>query len=75
MNLPTNIPLHFVAMKQKAAEGQSDKMAPDMEVCMKHRCVIELLRVEKMVPLTHIHSRLLNTNGDQRVDVGTVRDG
>jgi len=27
-----------------AAEGQSDKMASDMEVSMKKRCVTEFLR-------------------------------
>ena len=30
-----------------AAEGQSDKMVSDMEVCMKQRCVIEFLHAEK----------------------------
>jgi len=30
LNLPTNIPLHVVAMSHMAAEGQSDKMASDM---------------------------------------------
>ena len=37
-----------------AAEGLSDKAAPDVEVCMKQRCVIEFLHVEKMTP-TDIH--------------------
>jgi len=41
--LPTSIPLHFVAVGQMAAEGQSDKMASDMEAHMKQRCVIEFL--------------------------------
>ena len=58
-----------------AAEGQSHRMVSGMEVHLKQRCGIEFLHVEKMVPLTHIHTRLLNTNGDQRVDVGTVRGG
>ena len=31
-----------------AAEGQSDTMASDMEVCMKQRCVIEFLHKEKI---------------------------
>ena len=35
-------------------EGQSDRMESDMEVCMKQRCVIEFLHVEKMTP-TDIH--------------------
>ena len=54
------------------AEGQSDKMASDMEVCMKQRCVIEFLHVEKNAP-NDIHRRLLNVYGDQTVDVSTVR--
>jgi len=33
------VPLHFVAMGQTAAEGQSDKMAPDMEVHIKQMCI------------------------------------
>ena len=39
-----------------AAEGQSDKMASDMEVHMKQRCVTEFLHVEKMAPID-IHWR------------------
>ena len=35
-------------MQQMAAEGQSDKMAPDMEVHMKQRCGIEFLHVENI---------------------------
>ena len=31
LNLPTNIPLHFVAVRQMAAEGQFDIMVSDME--------------------------------------------
>ena len=30
-----NIPLHSVSMRQMAAEGQSDKMATDTEVCIR----------------------------------------
>jgi len=37
LNLPTNIPLCFVAMKQMVAEEQSDKVVSDMEVYMKQR--------------------------------------
>ena len=33
----TNIPLHFVAVQQMAAEWQSDKLVSDMEVWMKQR--------------------------------------
>jgi len=46
LNLPTKIPLHFVTMTQMAAEGQSNKMASDMEVHMKQRCGLEFLHVE-----------------------------
>ena len=34
VELPTNIPLYFVTVRQMAAEGQCDKMASDTEVCM-----------------------------------------
>ena len=54
------------------AEGQSDKMATDMEVRMKQRYVIEFLLAEKIAP-NDIHRRLLNVYGDQTVDVITVR--
>jgi len=72
LNLPANIPLNFVAMRQMTAEGQSDKMASDMEVRMKQRYVIEFLHAEKIAP-NDIHRRLLNVYGDQTVDVSTVR--
>jgi len=36
-NLPNSALLHFAAMPQMAAEGQSDKMLYDMEVFMKQR--------------------------------------
>lgn len=35
MNFHTNIVLHFVAMCQMIAEGQSDKLTSDMEVHLK----------------------------------------
>ena len=54
-----------------AAEGQSDKTASDMEVCMKQMCVTEFLHVEKMAP-TDVHQRLMNVYGDQTMDVSTV---
>jgi len=41
------------------AEGQSDKMAYDMEVRMKQRCVTEFLHAEKIAP-SDIHRGLLN---------------
>ena len=47
-------------------------MAFDMEVCMKQRGGTEFLHAEKIVP-TDIHHCLLNTDGDQSVDVSTVR--
>ena len=55
-----------------AAEGQSDRMASDVGVCMKHRCVIEFLHAEDMAPVD-IHQCLLNAYGDQPVGVSTVR--
>ena len=50
LNFPSNIPLHFVAVQQLAAEGQFDKMVSVMEVHMKQSSGIEFLRVEKMAP-------------------------
>ena len=72
LNLPANIPLNFVAVRQMTAEGQSDKMVPDMEVRMKQRRVIEFLHAEKIAP-NDIHRRLLNVYGYQTVDVSAVR--
>ena len=54
-----------------AVEGP-DKMASDMEMCAKQRCVIEFLHAETVAP-TDVHGRLLNVYGDQTVDVSTVR--
>ena len=47
-----------------AAEGQSDKMASDMDVQMKQRCVTQFLHVGKMEP-TDFHRHLLNVSGEQ----------
>jgi len=47
------------------AEGQSDKMASDMEVRMKQSCVIEFLHAEKKNAPNDIHRRLLNVYGEQ----------
>jgi len=69
---PASISLNFVTMWQMTAEGQSDKMASDMEMRMKQRCVIEFLHAEKIAP-NDIHWRLVNVYGDQTVDVSTVR--
>ncbi len=41
-----------------AAEGQSERMASNVEVCMKQRYGTEVLHVEKMEP-TDIHQCLL----------------
>ena len=51
-----------------AAEGQSDKMAFDMEVHIKQRYVTELLHKEKTAP-TDIHWYLLDIYGNQIVTV------
>ena len=53
-------------------EGQCDRVASDMEVHMKQRCVTEFMNEEKMAPID-MHRYLLNVYGDQTVDVSTVR--
>jgi len=59
LNLPTNDLLHVVAVQHMEAEGQSDKMASDMEVWIGQRAVIEFLHVEKQChPLTSINACL-----------------
>jgi len=64
----------FFSVRQMTAEGQRDKMASDMEVRMKQRCVIEFLHAEKIkIAPNDIHRRLLSVYGDQTVDVSTVR--
>ena len=55
-----------------AAEGQSNRMASDMEACMKQRCVIEFLHAEIIAPID-IHQQLLTVYEDQTVDVSTMR--
>jgi len=55
-----------------AAEGQSDRIVTDMEVCMEQRCRIEFLQAEKMAPIG-IHQCLVNVYRDQTVDVSHVR--
>ena len=59
-------------MQQLAVEGQYDKMASDVEVCVKQRCGAEFLHAEKMAPVD-IHECLLNVSGDQTVDASTAR--
>ena len=63
---------YFVDMWQMAAEGQSDRMASDMEVHVKQKCVVEFRHLEKIVPID-IHWCLLNFYRDQSVHVSTVR--
>ena len=70
LNIPTNIPLYCVAVRQMAAEGQSGKTVFDTEVHMKQRRVTEFLHVGKE---WHPRMCLLNVYGDQTVDVSTVR--
>ena len=55
-----------------AAEGQSDKVVPDMEAWMKQRCVTEFLHAKEIVPID-INWCLQNICGYQIVDVSTVR--
>ena len=55
-----------------AAEGQSDRMASNMEEHGKQRHATEFLRVEKMA-LVDSHRSLLNTDEDHLVDMSTVR--
>ena len=55
-----------------AADGQSDKMASDMEVHIKERCATEFLPAEKMTPGGFCLC-LLNVQGKQTVDVNTLR--
>ena len=57
LNLPTNFSSDFVTVQEMAAEGQSDKIASDMEVWMKQRCVTEFYHAEKITP-TDIHWHL-----------------
>jgi len=72
MNLSINFLLHFVAVQQTAAEGQSVKMMSNMEMWMKQRSVIEFFHAVKMTPIDN-HWCSWNTFGDQTVDVSTVR--
>ena len=55
--LPTNIPFHFVAVWQMAAEGHSNKTASGMEVWMRQRSISEFLYAEKND--THWHSLMM----------------
>lgn len=57
---------------QIAAEGRSDKMASNMKVCMKQKCINEFLQGKKIAH-TGIHQCLLTTDVDWTVDVSMVR--
>ena len=59
---------------QIAAEEQSDKMASNMKVCMKQKCINEFLHEEKMAPID-INQCLLNVSRDQPVAVSMARHG
>jgi len=54
LSLLDNIPLHFVAMRQMAAEGQSDEMVSGMGEHIQQNFITEFLHVEKWHPLTFI---------------------
>ena len=64
--------LHFVAVRQIAAEKQSEKMASDMEESMKKRDATEFLHAPQIAP-TDILWHLLNIYRDQTVSVKTLR--
>ena len=63
--MPINIAFHFVAVRQMAAEGHSDRVVSDAKVCMKQKCGAEFLSVEKIAP-TDIHRCLLNVYRDKK---------
>lgn len=46
------------------------KIASDMKVLMKQRCIIEYLNAEKIAPI-NIDQSLLNVKANQTVDVST----
>jgi hypothetical protein len=62
----------YVAVWKKTVDEQSGRMASDMEVHIKQRCIIEFLHAEKNAPADN-RRRSLNIYGDQTVDVSTVR--
>jgi hypothetical protein len=55
-----------------AAEEQSGKIASDMEVRTKQKCVIGFFHAEKIEP-NDIDQHLLNIYGDQIMDTSTLR--
>lgn len=62
---------YYITICDCVTEGQPDKMAFDMEVSMKQRCVTDFLPAERMAQ-TNNHRCLLNIYGDQPVDVSKV---
>ena len=68
--LPT---LHYtLLLYDRRQQRGTDKMASDVKVHMKQKCVTEFLHAEKMAP-TDIHWHSLNVYGDQTLDMSTVR--
>jgi len=63
--------LHFVAVPERAREGQSDKMASDLEVRLKQKCVTEFLHGGTITP-TDIHLCSLSISEDQTAGVSTA---
>ena len=59
-------------MEQTAAEGQSDKVASDMEVCMKQRFITEFLHAEKIAPTFVEHLWTPNSGYEHSEVVGAV---
>jgi hypothetical protein len=57
----------LVVVRQVAAAEQSIKIASDIEVLTKQRCVIEFLTAEQIAP-TDIHRRFLKVYGDDTVE-------
>lgn len=68
----TSVPLHFVVMRQMAAQGQSGNMMSHMEGCMKQSLSLNYTVWKKIAP-TNICWHLLSIHGHQPVDVSTVR--
>ena len=64
---------HYLSMQQMAAEGQSDKMFSDIDVCMKQRHGTEFLHVGKTAPID-IHQSLLANYGDSGWEQSEVLD-
>lgn len=59
-------------MQKLATEGQTDKMAPVMEMHTKQMYVTEFLHLEKIATI-YTDRCLMNVSGDQRVDIRAMR--